>query len=135
MSNIVIMCIQADTMLGAFAEYFMFDNGWLFITQLIALSIPLLYVAIVRPFTDWLKNVSSAVVYCTSILAIVAAELPSNAQLPLGFVIVFLMALFCIGLFSITIGRLVISRRRKRRRKQEKYVTVLISIHSTTLDL
>jgi len=83
----------------------MYDAGWLFITQLICLALPSLYIIIVRPFRDWLKNMASVAVYCISILAVVAPICPTEAQLPLGYVIVILMFLVCVALIIIPIVR------------------------------
>jgi len=89
----------------------MFQPGWLFIAQLLCLSAPLLFVAIVRPFEDWLKNVASVTVYCTSILAIIAPVCPETAQAPLGYLIVILMSLFCVAASVLTIMRAVLNRK------------------------
>ena len=97
--------LQADTVLGAFSEFLMYDSEALFITQLICLSAPLLYIIIVRPFRDWLKNVASVCMYCISILAIVAPICPEDAQVPLGYIIVILMFLVCVALIIIPIVR------------------------------
>ena len=97
--------LQADTVLGAFSEFLMFDAGWLFITQLICLALPLLYIVIMRPFRDWLKNMASISVYCISILAIVAPICPPEAQFALGYVAVILMFLVSVALIAIPIAR------------------------------
>ena len=92
------------------SEYLMFQPGWLFIAQLLCLSAPLFFVIIVRPFEDWLKNVSSAAVYCTSILAIIAPICPKQAQTPLGYLIVIMMSLFCVAICTLTIVRMIRDR-------------------------
>jgi len=88
----------------------MYEPGWLFITQLLCLAAPLIFVIVVRPFEDWLKNISSAAVYCTSILAIIAPICPKDAQVPLGYLIVILMCLFCVAMVVVTFTRMVRDR-------------------------
>ena len=97
-------------MLALVTEYLMFLPGWLFIAQLLCLAAPLLFVVIVRPFEDWLKNISSAAVYCTSILAIIAPICPKQAQAPLGYLIVIMMSLFCVLMITVIVGRMIRDR-------------------------
>eukprot|EP00698_Gefionella_okellyi_P015981 TRINITY_DN4545_c0_g1_i1.p1 TRINITY_DN4545_c0_g1~~TRINITY_DN4545_c0_g1_i1.p1 ORF type:complete len:2281 (-),score=531.88 TRINITY_DN4545_c0_g1_i1:432-6551(-) len=107
--------VLADVLLGALSEFIPASAGAT-AGQIIALSIPLLFVAIFRPFDDTFKNFGSCMLYCASILAVVAGEVADSAvDAALGYCVVALMCGYLLMLVGLLLSHFIRERVRRLR--------------------